>query len=118
VKLGFDAVFYYVRDLDRAVAFYEDVLGLTLRSRDVVARFDLDGVLVELVPTTDPEKLAGRGNARLCLAVDDAEQAAADLRRLGVAAGPVERRENGRLATFHDPDGNELALWQGRCATP
>ena len=35
----FDCVFYYVFDLDRAVRFYQEVLGLKLTSRDFVARF-------------------------------------------------------------------------------
>jgi predicted enzyme related to lactoylglutathione lyase len=112
VPLRFDSVFYYVRDLDRAVGFYGGVLGLTLRSRDAVARFDLDGVMVELVPMTDPGVPAGQGNARLCFAVHDVARVAAELQNYGVTVQPVQRKENGLLAIFHDPDGNELALWQ------
>lgn len=108
MRYRFDAVFYYVRDLDRAVRFYEDVLGLKLKSRDFVARFDIDGVLFELVPGTP----GGQGNARLCLAVDDIEAARRDLAAKGVQASPTERKSNGLLCSFHDPDGNEICLWQ------
>jgi catechol 2,3-dioxygenase-like lactoylglutathione lyase family enzyme len=111
VTLRFDAVFYSVTDLDRSVAFYRDVLGLSLRSRDVVARFDVDGVLLELVPG-DRSATAGGGNARVCFAVDDVEAVAALLGRRGVAVGPVRTVSNGRMAAFPDPDGNELVLWQ------
>jgi predicted enzyme related to lactoylglutathione lyase len=110
--LRFDAVFYYVTDLDRSVAFYTTVLGLSLSSRDVVARFHLDGVLIELVPTTDTRLVGGTGNARLTLAAGDLHQAAQVLRSRGVAVSPIRRVENGFLATFKDPDGNELVLWQ------
>jgi len=51
MKIQFDCVFYFVSDLDRSVRFYSDVLGLRLKSRDAVARFNVDGVLFELVPS-------------------------------------------------------------------
>ncbi len=110
--LHFDCVFYYVSDLERAIAFFTDVLGFELSSRDAVARLVVDGVLVELVPATDPEQLSGRGNARLTLAVEQMEAAVRDLRAKGVAVSAVKEVSNGRLATLKDPDGNELVLWQ------
>lgn len=112
MKLHFDAVFYYVRDLDEAVRFYTRALGLQIRSRDTVARLDVEGVLLELVPTSDEGKVTGHGNARLCFAVEDIDKVAAVLRERAVPVDPVQVRENGLLATFRDPDGNELALWQ------
>jgi catechol 2,3-dioxygenase-like lactoylglutathione lyase family enzyme len=112
MRFNFDCVFYYVSDLDRAVRFYQDVLGLRLTSRDFVARFDADGVLFELVPLSESRKLEGTGNARLCFAVDDIRAALADLRSKGVPTSDVQPKEGGLLATFADPDGNELCLWQ------
>lgn len=50
VKLSFDSVFCYVTDLERSLNFYRNTLELPLVSRDFVARFDIDGVLFELVP--------------------------------------------------------------------
>ena len=111
-RFRFDCVFYYVSDLDRAVQFYTTVLGFRLSSRDHVARFHLDGVLFELVPTGDPQVLSGKGNARLTLAVDEIEDAVKDLRAKGVVVSPVHQVSNGRLASFADPDGNEIILWQ------
>jgi predicted enzyme related to lactoylglutathione lyase len=110
--LHFDCLFYYVTDLDRAVAFYTQVLGLTLSSRDVVARLHLDGVLIELVPTADARLIGGTGNARLTFAARDIHRASQQLQAHGVSVSPVHRVQNGSLATFHDPDGNELVLWQ------
>ncbi len=108
----FDCIFYYVTNLDRAIEFYTNVLGLTMSSRDVVARFDVDGVLLELVPTDDRSLLSGKGNARLTLAVEDIEAAAAALLAQRVPVTDVREVENGRLASFLDSDGNEIALWE------
>jgi catechol 2,3-dioxygenase-like lactoylglutathione lyase family enzyme len=108
----FDCVFYYVSDLDRAIAFYTNMLGFRLSSRDAVARFLVDGVLVELVPTTDPEVFSGRGNARLAVAVEEIEVAIEGLRAKGLAVSEVRQVSNGRLASVEDPDGNEVVLWQ------
>ncbi len=110
--MKFDSVFYYVSDLDRSVRFFTEVLGLKLASRDVVARFHIDAVLFELVPTDDPSNYQGGGNARVAFEVPDVETAVREVRRKGVSAGPIRRVENGILATFEDPDGNELVFWQ------
>lgn len=108
----FDCIFYYVSDLDRAVRFYADVLGFRLFSRDVVARFQVDGVLFELVPTADHVVLSGNGNARLTLAVDQIDEARAELAAKGIPVSEVRQVSNGLLASCRDPDGNEIILWQ------
>jgi catechol 2,3-dioxygenase-like lactoylglutathione lyase family enzyme len=112
MKFKFDAVFYYVSNLDCAVRFYRSVLGFQLHSKDYVARFYLGDVLFELVPTSDSAKLLGSGNARLCLQVDDIQASISELRAKGVAVREAETMENGSLSCFHDPDGNEVCLWQ------
>jgi catechol 2,3-dioxygenase-like lactoylglutathione lyase family enzyme len=114
MKLDFDAVFYYVSDLDRAIHFYIDVLGFKLHSRDYVARFNIDEVLFELVPAPDSTKMGGEGNARLCLESDDISAAIAELRAKGVQIGDAVPKQNGLLTSFRDPDGNEICIWQYR----
>ena len=111
-SFNFDCVFYYVHDLEKAVSFYSDILGLKLISRDTVARFDIDGVLFELVPTGDKGKLRGVGNARLCLKVKDISLAVEYLNTRGTHVGGIQKVENGKLTSFEDPDGNEVCLWQ------
>lgn len=108
----FDCIFYYVSDMERAITFYRDVLGFQQKSRDVVTRFEIDGVLFELVPTIDPAKLQGCGNARLALRVDDIEAALEHLAAKGILSTPVEDKSTGLLAFIRDPDGNEICLWQ------
>ena len=112
MRFHFDCVFYYVSDMESAVSFYSDVLGFRLTSRDVVARFDIDGVLFELVPRQEKGKLKGDGNARLCLKVDDINRAVEYLKKKGVTGGEIQKVENGRLASVEDLDGNEIYLWQ------
>jgi catechol 2,3-dioxygenase-like lactoylglutathione lyase family enzyme len=115
-----------VSDIDRAVEFYEGVLGLELLAR----RDDLpqnreaefragEGGLVVYVSVA-----AGQSRGTLAgFRVDDIEAAAADLRGRGVSFEeydmPDLKTENGiaslgdvRAAWFKDPDGNILAVEQ------
>ncbi|HKM80550.1 MAG TPA: VOC family protein [Candidatus Acidoferrum sp.] len=108
----FDCVFHYVSDMDLAIRFYCDLLGLKLTSRDVVARFDIDGVLFELVPATAKNALHANSNARLCLRVENVERALNDLRAKGVRTGPAVDKGTGVVGSFEDPEGNEICLWQ------
>ena len=112
VKLSFDAVFYYVTDLDDAISFYRDTLGLPLVSVDFVARFDLDGVLIELVPVPPGSVVPGNGNARLCFSVSDLNDTVERLHARGIETSDIKNKKGGRIAFFRDPDGNELCLWQ------
>ena len=75
VQFKFDSVYYHVNDMERSIAFYRDVLGMKPVSRDYVARFQLDGVLFELVPSPTQKVTAAAGNARLSLEVADIKQA-------------------------------------------
>lgn len=112
LKLTFDAVYYHVADMEKSIAFYRDVLGFRLTSRDYVARFDLGGVLFELVPNPPDNVLSGTGNARLSLGASDIRQATRELQARGVATTPIKDEPGGLLSFFKDPDGNELCLWQ------
>ena len=112
LKLTFDAVYYHVTDMEKSIAFYRDKLGFRLTSRDYVARFDIDGVLFELVPNPLGAALPGAGNARLSLGVTDIRQATRELQARGVATTPIKEEPGGMLSYFKDPDGNELCLWQ------
>ena len=96
----FDCVFYYVSDMDRAIRFYRDVLGFKFVSRDVVARFDVDGVLFEVVPSTLKTMRQHAGNARLCLWVDSVEEALRELKSKGVPTSHAQDKGTGILGSF------------------
>ena len=112
LKLSFDAIFFYVTDVQESIAFYRDTLGLPMVSHDYVARFDLDGVLVELVPMPPGSVVPGSGNARLCFAVSDLKETLEQLHARGIATSDIKIKRGGKIAFFRDPDGNELSLWE------
>ncbi|HZQ71053.1 MAG TPA: VOC family protein [Terriglobales bacterium] len=112
LNVRFDAVYYHVTDMERSIRFYCDILGMQLVSRDYVARFDLNGVLFELVPSPAGIALTGTGNARLSLCAANIHEASEALQARGVATTPITKEDGGLLSFFHDPDGNELCLWQ------
>jgi len=112
LKLSFDAVFYYVTDMNVSIAFYRETLGLPLVSRDYVARFDLDGVLIELVPLPPGTVVPGSGNARLCFSVANLQETLEQIHARGIPTSKIKEHKDGKLAFFRDPDGNELCLWE------
>ena len=113
-----------VRDLERAKAFYGDVLGLNLTpdSEGEVAVFQTgDTHLVVYV-----SEFAGtnRANAVVWAVGDQIERIAADLAEKGVVferypmdgatyADGIHRMGDFRMVWFKDPDGNILHLNSG-----
>jgi catechol 2,3-dioxygenase-like lactoylglutathione lyase family enzyme len=112
LKLSFDTVFYYVTDMEESIAFYRDTLGLPLVSHDYVARFELDGVLIELVRLPPGSVVPGSGNARLCFSVESLQETLEQMHARGIATSDIRNKKGGKLAYFRDPDGNELCLWE------
>src|SRR4249920_2474419 len=113
---------------ERAVKFYIEVLGFTLRATDSVSGtpmgplqlvyLDLGGTTVELMsyPEAQPEpapRAEHLGYRMMALEVDDMRQALAQLRAKGVepAWGPITRDRYAR-AEIRDPDGNHIELRQ------
>ncbi len=103
-----------VRDIDRAVAFYRDVLGARfLFQAATLGFFDLDGVRLMLAV---PEGSGGEGASVLYFRVPDVPAAHATLLARGVAfeGDPhvVHRDDRHELwmAFFRDSEGNLLAF--------
>lgn len=105
-----------VRDLDTAVAWYRDVLGLThLFTFGTLAFFDCQGLRLFL---SAGEKEDGEpGDSILYFTTDDIEAAHRRLAAHGVvfrgAPHMIHRHESGAeewMAFFEDPDGKLLAL--------
>jgi catechol 2,3-dioxygenase-like lactoylglutathione lyase family enzyme len=103
-------IWYGVRDLERAGAFYTEKLGFTEVYRDDEARWmRLARDTSELAVAEAPEETG----AVLAVAVDDVKAEAERLREAGVDVGVVvEIPGTIRLLDVFDPDGNRLQLTQ------
>lgn len=110
----------YVSDMDRAVAFYVDLLGLTLGQRfgNHWAQIDAGpNLVIGLHPKSEQAPPPGtRGAISIGLTIDEPiEEVVQRLAASGVRfRGPVKRDEQGgiALAFFGDQDGNDLYLCQ------
>jgi catechol 2,3-dioxygenase-like lactoylglutathione lyase family enzyme len=107
-----DLVFYWVTDMQRAVAFYRDVLGLRLLRQDSAtwAEFDAGGRRFALHSAGDGQPVGG-GGATAVFEVDDLRRAKGELSAKGVRfvhEGDVEGYA--RFASFLDPDGNTVQI--------
>ena len=113
---------------ERAVQFYTDVLGFTVRRRDRVLStplgpldlvyLDLGGTTIELMTYAERTLAAPQSGERLgyrmmALEVEAMDDALALLKSKGVEAtwGPVKRPTYAR-AEIRDPDGNSIELRQ------
>ncbi|MFG0283341.1 MAG: VOC family protein [Phycisphaerales bacterium JB039] len=105
----------FVRDMDRAVAFYSETLGLKLRNRygDEWAEIDAGGLAIGLHPPSAAGPEPGAAGA-IQIGLNVTEPIAAVMKILqsrGVAfRGPVVDDGPVKLAFFADPDGNPLYL--------
>jgi predicted enzyme related to lactoylglutathione lyase len=106
-----DHVWFWVADMDRAVAFYRDALGLPMQMRheDAWAEFDAGGIRIGLHGAT--EGAAPHGGTAV-FRVDDVDLARASLQERGVVFEDHLGEVPGyaRYASFADPDGNSMQL--------
>jgi catechol 2,3-dioxygenase-like lactoylglutathione lyase family enzyme len=115
---GLDHVVLRVSDMDRAIAFYEQVLGLRVERRlsEIgLVQLRAGSAMIDLVPQKDDEA-AGRNMDHYAVRIDSMDVAAltAHLRRHGVDPGEVRRRYGaegyGPSIYITDPDGNTVEL--------
>jgi len=104
------------RDLDKAIDWYQTVLGFDLLYKmDEMAWCELrsvaDGINVGLSQVEKPEP---KGGATLTFGVKDIDAARTTLEKQDVRFDGETMRIPGMvaLATFFDPDGNKLMLFQ------
>ena len=108
----------FVSNMDAAVKFYTDVLGLKLTNRfgDAWATIDAGkGLTIGLHPASPKYPAPGtKGSMMLGLEIDEPiETVVARLNERGVQFnGSIVDDEAGKFAQLEDPDGNEMYLWE------
>jgi predicted enzyme related to lactoylglutathione lyase len=109
-KLGL--VMIVVRDMERSVVFYRDVLGLKLLiHQDNWSQFDAGNILIGLHPEGDEVKVSPTTGMSIGIYVDDMDQAVVEIRRrlAKIAIGP-RPEPFGRWALVFDPDGYSIQI--------
>ncbi len=113
--LGIDNVCHPVKNLERAVSFYRDVLRLDLHfvAKEMGwAEFDVGGSILALreVPSgITPSQ------SSICFLVDGLEEEVKRLKKEGVNfLGEIQEIPggHGRYIAFQDPDGNRLDFYE------
>lgn len=101
-----------VENLDRAVAFYRDTLGLKcLGQAEHFAEFDLAGNTLSLnTPTAWGNAFTPLPMGTIALRVDDMDASVAALRAKGLELGNPFDTGVCKMAFFQDTEGNGLFL--------
>ncbi len=109
-KLGI--VMVVVRDMDRSVAYYRDVLGLKLLfAQSNWSQFDAGGILIGLHPEGEQVKVSPTTGMSLGIYVDDVTATVSEVKRRGGHIAIQPRNEPfGRWALAQDPDGYNIQL--------
>ena len=110
-------VLHPVDDLDRALAFYQEALGLSLEFRDGdrFCALDADGVTIALA--AGGEKSSTGGAVTVAYEVEDVSSAAEQL--VAAGAGVVRVAEEGPhevRAILRDTAGNDFVIYSPRQA--
>jgi catechol 2,3-dioxygenase-like lactoylglutathione lyase family enzyme len=126
-KFVFGTVIHRVRDLRKAMAWYENALGLIAFDvhetdpNDTHALFAIGSTCLELWQARPGEELeinGSVGSTHVVWLVEDLQQAHADLAERG--GGPRPIFDYGPYSQFYlfDPDGNRILVAQSREPLP
>ncbi|MFQ6037840.1 MAG: methylmalonyl-CoA epimerase [Candidatus Aminicenantales bacterium] len=123
-----DHVGIAVKDLEKSLALWRDVLGLNLRTVEEIRERGLriailekgDAPAVELIASSDPETpiarfLAKRGEGihHICFEVEDIDEAMRELKSVGlhfVQENPQRGAEESRIAFLNPKDINGVLI--------
>lgn len=104
--------YYVVRDMDRAVRFYRDALGLKLKFQDGAKWAQFDGVNANFSLSAPEESADAAGGAVVVFEVADLAAAVARIAAAGGALlGQRDMGTHGRTATIRDCEGNIVQLF-------
>ncbi len=110
-KLGM--IMVIVSEIDRSVAFYRDVLGLTVRfAMPEFAELDMGGVALGLHPQGDHVKVNPNVGMSFGFYVSDLDATLAQITGRGAAIAYKLVESWGTIAAIKDPDGYEVQFCQ------
>lgn len=109
---AFDNVHIYVRDVQRSLAFYRDVLGMPFTGDEHWSETNLDGVRFALHEWSESVPERGSGGISVNFRVHDAGAAAEQVRAAGYDVREQMREEYGISYEVVDPDGYRIYLFQ------
>ena len=106
-------IWLYVRDTQTSVQFYRDTLGLkVVETFPDGALLGTGGILIG-IHREEGDRKSQPGGTSIILHTRDIEKSFDMLRQRGVEfPRKIESEPYGRIATFKDPDGYLLELWQ------
>jgi catechol 2,3-dioxygenase-like lactoylglutathione lyase family enzyme len=105
---GVDVVFYQVCSMDKAVEFYNGILGLEVLRREGNDWTELRAGETVLALSGELATRPHPGGATVILRTSDIGAVDRALAENAVQRGRVEDMGGARMLTFHDPDGNEI----------
>ena len=110
-----------VSDLNKAVTFYVETLGLPLKEKygSKYAELQLNGFVIglHLTDSDQTSRICHSKSMFVGFRVEDLENAVANLQSKGVIfSTEIEDGVAGKFAYFEDPDGNPLYLWQSKAS--
>ena len=117
--LGIDHVVLRVADLERAIAFYEGVLGAKVERRAekfALVQLRAGRSLIDLIEAPAGKTTGGRNMDHFALRIEPFDEAAirAHLDAHGIGAGELKTRYgadgDGPSLYIEDPDGNTVEL--------
>ena len=109
----FSSAYYVVKNMDEAVSFYKDVLGLNVKFRDGNrwTQFDVNGVGVAVADPSEGSVPPG-GGATVVLEVDNLVETRQMLTQKGVQVNDiVDMGGHGKYFTTKDPSGNIVQIF-------
>ncbi len=103
----------YVKDTQGSIQFYRDTLGLrVVETFPDGALLNAGGMLIG-IHREEEERKSHPGGTSIILHTNHIEKSFDMLRQRGVRfLGMIENEPYGRIASFKDPDGYLLELWQ------
>ena len=111
--LGIDYTFFAVKDMEKSITFYRDVLGIPLAGlahEGKWAEFQINHGTLAL---GEGDFFTEPGGGMVALAVEDAKAAVEELEQTGIKViSPLGESNVCYFAVVEDPDGNRVIIHQ------